>query len=197
MTLFQIRLKMKLKKHAPIRSKTIPIPKINRKSTFARWFRKLIIKRGLQSVLEIKLQKMPRIIFRPEIRESLEYDTSGNIQQLTVYYIAPISPGDVSFSPWNELRLLKIASWANQQTLNRIYVDAINNQALNLSELPVISRNIDPDGVPPKYAVANGIHRFAHAAKMNIPTVLSLVADTVIIREEWVRKILPELEISH
>ncbi len=171
--------------------------KIGKKMTFTQWFRDLIIERGLLPACEIKLLQMQHILFRPEIRKCLRYDDERESQHLTIYYIAPISPREVFIEPWNDQRVFKIASWASKDSLNRIYVDAVENQALNIQELPAISRAFEPGQNPPKYTIANGIHRFDYASKMNISSILSLIADTIIIRADWVRSVMPELEMLH
>ena len=159
---------------------------------FADYFMNLIIKPDLLYSLENHiLGRRPWISY--ERRKAILYTLENGVQVLSYTFIAPIPPTIVNFSPFKKLRSERIAIWANEETLNRVYINYYDGKIIGLVGFPHLCRTRSIERLEDKlYEVGNGNHRFAFAAKNNIPTVLSLVEESFLIPETWVKKMIPK-----
>ena len=160
---------------------------------FTPWFKELIIEEELLGGFENSLPEFTDRLYNRSIRDCIQYDCKEDIQYLYVDYIAPISPDDVEFDEWKNIRKERLAKWGTYHSLNRVYIDFNNNKILNITDLPVVEREYDLEKGPNKFTVGNGNHRFGYAKSKNIPTVMCLVHDIYIIRKSWVEGIIDKL----
>ncbi len=148
----------------------------------------MIIDEDLLGYFENILPELTDYLYKREIRDCIHYDCKQDIQYLYVDYIAPISPDDVEFEEWKDLRKERILKWGNYHSLNKIYFDYNNDRILNKILLPVVKREYDLEREHNNYTLGDGNHRFGFAKRNNIPTVMCLVHDEYIIRKSWVEK---------
>lgn len=163
-------------------------------NSYTHWFREMIIDKDLLGYFENHLPELTGYLYKRKIRDCIQYDCKQDMQYLYVDYIAPISPNDIEFKEWKDLRKKRISKWGDYHSLNKFYFDYNNNRILDINYLPVVKREYDLEREHNKYTVGDGNHRFGFAKRNNIPTVMCLVHDMYIIRKSWVEKCIEKLE---
>jgi len=163
-------------------------------NSYTNWFKEMIIDKGLLGYFENTLPELTNYLYKRMIRDCIHYECKQDIQYLYVDYIAPISPDDVEFEEWKDLRKERLLKWANYHSLNKIYFDYNNKKILDITSLPVVDREYDLESEHNKFIIGDGNHRFGFAKRNNIPTVMCLVHDMYIIRKSWVKKNIEKLK---
>ena len=112
-------------------------------NSYTNLFKKIIIDKGLMGYFENILPELTNYLYKRMIRDCIHYECKQDIQYLYVDYIAPISPDDVEFEEWKDLRKELLLKWAHYHSLNKIYFDFNGNKVLYINTLPVVKREYD------------------------------------------------------
>lgn len=163
-------------------------------NSYTNWFKEMIIDKGLLGYFENTLPELTNYLYKQMIRDCIHYECKQDIQYLYVDYIAPISPDDVEFEEWKDLRKERLLKCANYHSLNKIYFDYNSNKVLDINTLPVVKREYDLESEHNKFIIGDENHRFGFAKRNNIPTIMCLVHDMYIIRKSWVEKNIEKLK---
>ena len=163
-------------------------------NSYTHWFMEMIIDKDLLGYFENALPELTNYLYERNIRNCIQYESKHNIQYLYLDYIASISPDDVEFEEYKDLRKKRISKWADYRSLNKIYFDYNTKKVLDINTLPVVTRDYDLENEQNKFTIIDGNHRFGFAKRNNIPTIMCLVHDKYIIRKSWVEKNIEKLK---
>jgi hypothetical protein len=113
------------------------------------------------------------------------------VQYISVSYIRCVKLADIAIpSPWSPSRSEQIRKWATPDSLRTVkfFTDKDTNQeVINSSSLPRISREIDfRKEKQDKFTIGDGIHRINAAKALGLDCVLCRVTEDVILTPEQV-----------